>query len=296
MGIYQHPQSSSDLQSGVAELTIGFNYNASQLQWLILEPKFDRLGDGGEHLGLSRNYIGQDVDDLFIPDNIWSTTYQCTPAATDPPDYTCPPDMTAIPADVQMTSEDVDYVVAWEKANNFKLNLAFNASGACTAPAAGDESKAICNGETTINGQSYADPGQATDSSAPNDSAMVNELLANQGSFNWITHTWSHNFLGCFAWQPMVINTPSASSGGSLAPGSYYYEVTAATAYGESEPSAAANAVVVAPQDAVDLTWADATNGGGPSLLQARVRVWRRQRLLGLQRVPKHQARLGPSD
>ncbi len=174
--------------------------------------------------------------------------------------------MTAIPADVQMTSEDVDYVVAWEKANNFKLNLAFNASGACTAPAAGDESKAICNGETTINGQSYADPGQATDSSAPNDSAMVNELLANQGSFNWITHTWSHNFLGCFAWQPMVINTPSASSGGSLAPGSYYYEVTAATAYGESEPSAAANAVVVAPQDAVDLTWADATNGGGPSL------------------------------
>ena len=42
------------------------------------------------HLGLDRNYFGEDVDDNFISDNEWSSQYQCTPGATDPPDYTCP--------------------------------------------------------------------------------------------------------------------------------------------------------------------------------------------------------------
>ncbi len=41
MGIYQHPtavQDPSDPQAGVAELTILFNYNAAQSQWLLLGP------------------------------------------------------------------------------------------------------------------------------------------------------------------------------------------------------------------------------------------------------------------
>jgi hypothetical protein len=271
MGIYQHPVSAADPQSGVAELTIGFNYNANQLQWLILGPDLIDWVTGGEHLGLYRNYIGQDVDDLFIADNEWSSTHQCTPGATDPSDFTCPTGVAnnpaATPPDVQMSTADVAYVVNWEKQNNFTLNLAFNAAGACTAPSAADESTANCTGSTTINDATYTDPGQDTsDLTVPNDSAFVDALLANQGSFNWITHTWSHQFLGCITWQPMAINSaPVAGSGGSLGAGTYYYEVTAATAYGESEPSLAALATVAA-DGAVTLSWPDATNGGGPLL------------------------------
>ena len=41
MGIYQHPSASqdpSDPQAGVTELTIGFNYNPAQSQWVTLGP------------------------------------------------------------------------------------------------------------------------------------------------------------------------------------------------------------------------------------------------------------------
>jgi hypothetical protein len=268
MGMYQHADSTTDPQSGVAELTIDFDYNASQLQWLILSPVLIDWVTDGQHLGLYRNYIGQDVDDLFIADNVWSNQFQCTPGATDPSDYTCPPNVANnpadTPADVQMSAADVTYVVNWEKQNNFTLNLAFNASGACTAQS-GQESTANCGGSTTINGTTYTDPGQEIDPSAPDDSAFVDALLSNQASFNWITHTWSHQFLGCQTWQPMVINAPLAASGGFLTAGTYYYEVTAATAYGESEPSVAAP-VAVQTSGSVLLSWPDATNGGGPSL------------------------------
>ena len=87
-GVYQHP--STDPQAGVSELALTFDYNANQLQWLLLAPGLINWVTQDTHLGLYRNYFGQDVDDNFIADNEWSSQYQCTPAATDPPDYTCP--------------------------------------------------------------------------------------------------------------------------------------------------------------------------------------------------------------
>ena len=88
-GVYQHP-SGSDAQAGVSELGLNFNYNATQLQWLLLAPGLIDWVTQDTHLGLYRNYFGQDIDDVFIADNEWSSQYQCTPGATDPPDYTCP--------------------------------------------------------------------------------------------------------------------------------------------------------------------------------------------------------------
>ena len=87
-GVYQHP--GTDPQAGVSELALSFDYNASQFQWLLLAPGLINWVTQGTHLGLYRNYFGQDVDDIFIADNEWSSQFQCTPAATDPPDYTCP--------------------------------------------------------------------------------------------------------------------------------------------------------------------------------------------------------------
>ncbi len=222
-GVYQHPD--GDPQAGVAELALNFDYNASQTQWLLLAPGLINWVTQDTHLGLYRNYFGQDIDDLFIADNEWSRQFQCTPAATDPPDYTCPPGVANNPADtppdVQMSAADVAYVDAWEQQTGIRLNLAFNGIGACSAPTAADESSANCTGSVTDNGVTYTDPGQNVDPGYPNDAAFVNALLADQGDFNWITHTWSHLFLGCVVWQPQPLTSVTANgSGGSIAAGS----------------------------------------------------------------------------
>ena len=268
-GVYQHPSVDSDLQAGVTELSLNFNYNANQIQWLLLAPGLIDWVTQDTHLGLSRNYFGQDVDDVFIADNEWSTQYQCTPGAQDPPDYTCPAGVDNNPADtppdVQMSAADVAYVTNWEAQTGIKLNLAFNAVGACTGPTA---STAVCNGSTTEsgpgeNGKTYTDPGYVIDSTMPDDAAFVDALLGAKADFNWITHTWSHEFLGCNVWQPQALTsvTPNAS-GGSFSAGTYSYEITAATAYGESEPSLPQSATV-ATGGSVTLSWPDATNGVG---------------------------------
>ena len=63
----------------MSELSLNFNYNATQLQWLLLAPGLIDWVTQDTHLGLYRNYFGQDVDDVFIADNEWSSQYQCTP-------------------------------------------------------------------------------------------------------------------------------------------------------------------------------------------------------------------------
>ena len=63
----------------MAELSLYFNYNAAQLQWLLLAPGLINWVTQDTHLGLYRNYFGQDIDDNFIADNEWSSQYQCTP-------------------------------------------------------------------------------------------------------------------------------------------------------------------------------------------------------------------------
>ncbi len=276
-GVYQHPD--SDPQAGVAELALNFDYNTSQTQWLLLAPALINWVTQDTHLGLYRNYFGQDIDDLFIADNEWSRQFQCTPAATDPPDYTCPPGVANNPADtppdVQMSAADVAYVDAWEKQTGIRLELAFNGLGACSADTVADESSANCTGSATDSGVTYTDPGQNVDPGNPDDGAFVNALLADQGDFNWITHTWSHLFLGCVVWQPQPLTSVTSNLlGGSLAAGIYSYEITAATAYGESEPSTPQKAIVL-PFGSVTLTWPEAANGfstdggsSGPSLAQ----------------------------
>ena len=278
-GVYQHP--AGDAQAGVAEMSLFFDYNSNMLQWLLLAPGLINWVTQGTHLGLYRSYFGQDVDDVFISDNEWSSTYQCTPGAQDPPDYTCPAKVANNPADtppdVQMSAADVAYVVAWEKQTGITLNLLFNAVGACTAPAATEESSANCTGSVVDPGGTFTDPGQAIDTTTPNDAAFVDALLGQQANFDWETHTWSHQFLGCNLWapQPFTSAVPDVG-GGSLAAGTYSYEITAATAYGESEPSAPLKATVSA-DGSVTLNWPEAINGvgqdgrtAGPTLAQLK--------------------------
>jgi hypothetical protein len=262
MAIYQHPNPDySTDQSGVSELAITFDYGPTFLQWLVLSPGLIDWVTADAHLGLSRNYFGQNVDDLFLPDNSWSSTYHCTPGATDPPDVTCPPGVANNPADTppdqQMSAADVDYVVNWEHQTGIKLQFAFNGQGACTTQGEAPVARGCPPGQDPV-----------IDTSEPDDQAMVAELLSHQADFNFVNHTWSHEFLGCtnFQAQPATSATDDPG-GGTLGAGTVTYEITAATAYGESEPSAPLSATV-GSGDAATITWPDAPNGGGPSLSQ----------------------------
>jgi hypothetical protein len=71
-GVYQHP--AGDPQAGVAELALNFDYNANQMQWLLLAPGLINWMTQDAHLGLDRNYVEMDIDDTFTPDNAWSVT------------------------------------------------------------------------------------------------------------------------------------------------------------------------------------------------------------------------------
>lgn len=269
-GVYRHP-SGADPQAGVSELSLFFNYNANQMQWLLLSSGLINWVTQNSHLGLYRNYFGQDIDDVFIADNEWSSQFQCTPGATEPPDYTCPIGVANNPADTPpdtlMNAADVAYIVKWQQATGIRLNLAFNAVGACTGPNPAPTSSAVCNGKYNA----YTDPGYVVESGAADSGALVDALLGSKAEFNWIMHTWSHAFLGCVVWQPQPLTSVAAGSGGTLTAGDYKYQITAATAYGESEPSLPQGATVAAGGSAT-LTWPEASNGDGttqgPTLAQ----------------------------
>ena len=87
-GVYQHPAATRN--PGWPSSRSTSTTTPRQLQWLLLAPGLINWVTQDTHLGLYRNYFGQDIDDIFIADNEWSSQFQCTPAATDPPDYTCP--------------------------------------------------------------------------------------------------------------------------------------------------------------------------------------------------------------
>ena len=71
-GVYQHP--STDAQKNVAEAALFFNYNATQAQWRILSPGLINWVTQNTHLGLFRNYVSMNLDDMLNADNLWNTT------------------------------------------------------------------------------------------------------------------------------------------------------------------------------------------------------------------------------
>ena len=73
------------------------------------------------------------------------------------------------PPDVQMSAADVAYVVAWEKQTGIKLNLPFNAIGACTGAVDGRESAASVHrlGHRESGERTFTDPGQRRHRATP---------------------------------------------------------------------------------------------------------------------------------
>ncbi|HTT90949.1 MAG TPA: hypothetical protein VMF65_15450 [Acidimicrobiales bacterium] len=192
-GIYQHP--ATDPQAGVAELTLYFDYNAAQLQWLLLAPGLINWVTQGTHIGQYRNYVEMDIDDTFTPDDAWdATTHEIDYTDTD---------------SLRMNPEDVITSAEWSRANNFRLDQLFN-FGSTVA----DQ-----NGELAYNGATSAigpDPllaqFQATDPATGQSYA---------DDFGWISHTYDTPYLdvGCATQDYIEAELNQNSSSIAAAPG-----------------------------------------------------------------------------
>ncbi|MCU1458351.1 MAG: hypothetical protein JWL73_2443, partial [Actinomycetia bacterium] len=159
------------------ELVSTVAVNQYQSQFQLLAHGIITWMTRGVHLGYDRNYFTVQVDDLFLPDSRWSTTANCTPGDD------CPAGSPVTTPDIRMTPADVTTAVQWSQQMGFRLDFAFNGGGS-------DEWAASHGG---------VDP-------------LKPAILANKSSFNFINHTFTHEFLGCIQdftvlpWQCTTVN------------------------------------------------------------------------------------------
>ncbi|GAB1644435.1 hypothetical protein KRMM14A1259_48580 [Krasilnikovia sp. MM14-A1259] len=145
------------------QLSLSFSYNSNQQQFRLLAPGIVTWMTGGVHLGLSRNFLSVQVDDVFLPDARWNIIGNCTPDEFNP-DPSCP-----ATTNIRMTAADVATVAAWQSSHNFTFDLVFNGDGS----------------------------GEAASASPLRVDLLTVALLLFKGNFRWTNHTWSHEFLGC---------------------------------------------------------------------------------------------------
>jgi hypothetical protein len=148
--------------SGVSELVLTFAYNQYQEQYRLLARGIVDWMTQGVHLGYDRNYYEQHVDDVFLPDDRWSSTAKCTPG-----DAASACNGTPAESSIRMTPADVTFAQQWETAHNFTFDFLFNGGGS-------DEQVA----------DTGSDP-------------LLTALQAAKSSFRWVNHTYDHPFLGC---------------------------------------------------------------------------------------------------
>ena len=199
-GVYQHPTDASpaDPQAGVSELSLYFNYNANQNQWLEIAPGLINWVTQDTYLGYYRNYVEMDIDDTFTPDDAWDTTDHTI-------DYS--------DADsLRMNPDDVTYAAQWSEANDFRMDQLFN-YGSSIAAQDGDLEYA---GSTTDSGAAGPDPltaaFQATD---PSTGKPYTD------DFGWISHTYDTPYLdvGCATQNYIEAELNENTSSIAAAPG-----------------------------------------------------------------------------
>ena len=83
------------------------------LHWRLLAHGLIGWATDGVHLGLRRAWLAMQVDDIFLPNFLWNPKTGETDRSLT----------------VRMTPGDVRRAAAWSKANDFRLDLGFNAFG-----------------------------------------------------------------------------------------------------------------------------------------------------------------------
>ncbi len=108
LGVFTHPE-------GREEMVGTFDGNQFQLHSQLLRHGELAWVTRGTYLGDQRNYLEMQVDDVFLPDDIWdpaSHTTDFNPAAA-----------------VRMNTEDVTRAVSWSQANRLRLDMVYNGGG-----------------------------------------------------------------------------------------------------------------------------------------------------------------------
>lgn len=149
---------------GRSELVVTFVYNQYQSQFRLLSRGMVEWLTQGVHLGTSRNYFAVHVDDVFGSDDRWDTELNCTPGDVDCPVGSHPADHDPI----RMTAADAQYAKQWSQSHGITLDFAFNGGGS----------------------EGYKEEHAGSD-------PLAQQLVADQGAFRWINHTYNHPFLGC---------------------------------------------------------------------------------------------------
>jgi hypothetical protein len=147
---------------GRDELVVTMAANRNQTHSELLAHGLVSWLTQGIHLGYWRNWFSVHVDDVFLPDDRWSTTGNCT--VGDDCNPTRDPNATPYNQVIRMTAADVDNLVAWQRRQGIKLDVAFNGGGS-------DEAGA-------------ADP-------------LTARVVANRAQFRFVNHTYDHPYLGC---------------------------------------------------------------------------------------------------
>lgn len=151
-------------KKGRERLILTFSSNKYQGHWRALSHGVIRWLTRGISTTYNRNYFSGHVDDVLLPDTLWSEEGNCTIGdGCDPAIY--PPDTPG--GSSRMIPSDVSRLIAWQRTNGIKLDLVYNGSGA--------------DDERQENGIDKLEA----------------ELLRRRHEFRWINHTWSHPYLGC---------------------------------------------------------------------------------------------------
>ncbi|MBB5122342.1 hypothetical protein AF335_26340 [Streptomyces eurocidicus] len=149
---------------GRSELVVTFVANQYQTQFRLVSRGIVEWLTQGAHLGAARNYFGVHVDDVFAADDRWDTKLKCTPGDVD-----CPGNPNPDSPAIRMKAADAQYAKQWSQSHKLTLDLAYNGVGS-------EEYRAEHGGA--------ADP-------------LLQQLVADQQSYRWINHTFTHAFLGC---------------------------------------------------------------------------------------------------
>ncbi|MFF4224410.1 hypothetical protein ACX9I7_09490 [Streptomyces sp. L500] len=149
---------------GRSELVVTFVANRYQTQFRLVSRGIVEWLTRGVHLGAARNYFGVHVDDVFAADDRWDTKLKCTPGDVD-----CPGNPDPSAPSLRMTAADAQYAKQWSAAHNLPIDFAYNGVGS----------------------EEY----RASHGGAPD--PLLQQFVADQKSFRWINHTYTHAFLGC---------------------------------------------------------------------------------------------------
>ena len=169
--------------NGMERMVITFGSNQHQQHWKVLSHGIVTWLTRGVSLTYQRYWFSAHIDDVFMSSAMWSPEGDCTIGdGCDPTAY--PED--APGATIRMTADDAAHLVDWQRASGIKLDMTYNAVG-------------------TVEERRRAGSDE-----------LERALLARKGELRWISHTYSHPYLGCVQDHSTVPWTCATDSRGRI--------------------------------------------------------------------------------